>query len=288
MTVPNASAGGTAYAIVDTLNAVAETDETNNVSAGYAWTSAVDLQVMVTSAVSDLSNVVVNYKVTNAGASAAGAFRVDLWSNSTSAPVVGAAGESFATHASLGVGATVSGSLTISNAGASGTAYAIVDSPNAVAEAVETNNVSAGLAWKAPVLAPVSYNFNNSVVPADMVMSGNAAWVPAQVGNGANAMFTLKAGAITHNQTTCVAISAANSSSVSFSYSVSSESGWDFLKFYIDGVQKAAWSGSVAWTTGATFSAGTTGVHEFKWCYTKDGVMSSGSDTAWIDDVVIN
>ncbi|MDD5491265.1 MAG: hypothetical protein PHV60_01110 [bacterium] len=29
------------------------------------------------------------------------------------------------------------------------------------------------------------------------------------------------------------------------------------------------------------------GSHTFKWSYTKDGSVSSGSDTAWLDDVEI-
>lgn len=287
-TINTVSASGTAYAIVDTANAVVESVETNNVSAGFLWTASIDLQAVVTSVVSDRNNVTVNYRVSNPGANAAGAFRIDVWSNAVTAPVVGMLGEAFATIASLPAGGTVNGSLTVPNTGAGGTAYAVVDTLAQVAEGVESNNVSAGIAWVAPALAPLSFNFDNSLVPVEMAMSGNALWLPARTGNGGNTVLSLQAGLITHTQTSCVAVNAANSFSASFSYSVSSEASFDFLKFYIDGTLKASWSGAVAWTASTPYTAATVGVHEFKWCYTKDGSISSGSDTAWIDNVVIN
>ena len=73
---------------------------------------------------------------------------------------------------------------------------------------------------------------------------------------------------------------------LSFWYSVSSEQNYDYLKFYIDDVlQGAGWSGTLAWTQ--TSYAVTAGTHTFKWVYSKDGSVSFGSDTAWIDDIVI-
>ena len=72
-------------------------------------------------------------------------------------------------------------------------------------------------------------------------------------------------------------------SEVSFYYKVSSESNYDKLHFYIDGVEKNNWSGDVAWTQ-ATYTL-TVGAHELRWEYTKDVSVSSGSDCAWIDNV---
>jgi hypothetical protein len=289
VTITDANASGTAYAIADTQNSITEPNEINNVTVGYPWQVAIDLQVVINSAVSDRNNVTVNYTVSNLAANPAGPFNVDVWSNSASAPAVGAIGESTATHASLAAGASATRTVTIANTSASGTAYAIVDTLDAVGEGIETNNVSLGKPWQRPPLAPLSFNFNDELLPADMVMSGNAAWAPATSGKGNNnTIFILKAGTITDGQTTCVALSAAMSSSVSFDYSVSSESGFDYLRFYIDGVQKGAWSGAVVWTASGLIAAGTTGLHEYKWCYMKDGVISSGSDTAWIDNIVIN
>ena len=71
---------------------------------------------------------------------------------------------------------------------------------------------------------------------------------------------------------------------VSFSYNISSESNYDFLQFYIDGVQLAQWSGS---QNGNFTTLITLGQHTLMWKYVKDGSVSVGLDAAWIDDIVI-
>jgi len=71
---------------------------------------------------------------------------------------------------------------------------------------------------------------------------------------------------------------------LSFYKKVSSENGWDFLKFYLDNVEMGSWSGEVDWSLETyPVSAGT---HTFKWEYVKDGSGSNGSDCGWIDYVV--
>lgn len=73
-------------------------------------------------------------------------------------------------------------------------------------------------------------------------------------------------------------------SEVSFYYKVSSESSYDKLYFKIDGVEKSNWSGEISWAY-ASYTL-TPGSHELRWEYSKDVSMSSGSDCAWIDNVV--
>ncbi|MBN2892193.1 MAG: T9SS type A sorting domain-containing protein [Bacteroidales bacterium] len=70
---------------------------------------------------------------------------------------------------------------------------------------------------------------------------------------------------------------------ISFYKKVSSEDGWDYLKFYIDGVQKNMWSGEVEWSQ-ETYNI-SSGNHTLKWSYEKDSNTSSGSDCAWLDYV---
>ncbi|MCQ2309505.1 MAG: C25 family cysteine peptidase [Bacteroidales bacterium] len=81
-----------------------------------------------------------------------------------------------------------------------------------------------------------------------------------------------------------ISVTVAQEAPVSFYYKVSSEANYDKLHFYIDDSEKGNWSGEVAWTQASyTIPAGT---HTLKWEYTKDVYSTSGSDCAWIDNVV--
>lgn len=71
---------------------------------------------------------------------------------------------------------------------------------------------------------------------------------------------------------------------ISFWWQVSSEVGYDYLQFLVDGVSRAAISGSVGWTE-RTFEL-TEGSHAIEWFYTKDGSVSSGADRGWVDGVM--
>lgn len=79
----------------------------------------------------------------------------------------------------------------------------------------------------------------------------------------------------------------AGGSAYSFDYRVDSEGSFDFLRFYVDGVQEpgASWSGTVAWANYA--GTLTPGTHTLSWSYSKDGSSSTGLDRAFIDNVSI-
>ena len=66
---------------------------------------------------------------------------------------------------------------------------------------------------------------------------------------------------------------------------VSSEAQWDVLRFDIDGVMQGEWSGERDWEEVSFPVEG--GARTLTWTYTKDGSMSNGDDTAWIDDVLL-
>lgn len=70
---------------------------------------------------------------------------------------------------------------------------------------------------------------------------------------------------------------------ITFYRKVSSESGYDCLKFYIDGIEQYKWSGEQDWEE-VSFPV-TPGQRTFKWIYSKDYSVSEGDDTAWIDDI---
>ncbi|MGJ8654688.1 MAG: InlB B-repeat-containing protein, partial [Opitutaceae bacterium] len=76
-----------------------------------------------------------------------------------------------------------------------------------------------------------------------------------------------------------------NAGTISFDAKVSSEASWDFLRFYIDGVQQYSQSGDIDWAN-QSFAV-TAGTHTFKWAYEKDQSVSSLEDAAWIDNVIL-
>ena len=74
------------------------------------------------------------------------------------------------------------------------------------------------------------------------------------------------------------------SGNITFYRKVSSESDFDYLEFYIDGVLEGMWSGEEDWAE-VSFPV-SAGKRTFKWTYSKDSSVSEGDDTAWIDDIV--
>jgi len=98
--------------------------------------------------------------------------------------------------------------------------------------------------------------------------------------------FCAKSGPIGDSSSTSLslALNITSSGSITFFQKVSSESGWDFLTFYLDGVQQAQWSGSGSWAL-QSYPV-TTGAHTFTWTYSKDTNTAAGSDCAWIDHIV--
>jgi len=98
-------------------------------------------------------------------------------------------------------------------------------------------------------------------------------------------VYSARAGSIGHDESTIVQVTLdCISGDISFYRKVSSELGYDYLEFYIDGVRKGRWSGEQNWAD-VSFPV-TAGTRTFKWTYSKDDSVSQGDDTAWIDDIV--
>lgn len=112
--------------------------------------------------------------------------------------------------------------------------------------------------------------------------SGNANWTITN-SSPYEGTYCARSGVITHNQTSAmqVTVSSPIAGEISFWHKVSSESNYDYLRFYIDGVEKNSWSGTTAWQQ-AVYPV-TAGQHTYKWAYTKDVSVSTGSDCAWVD-----
>ncbi len=92
-----------------------------------------------------------------------------------------------------------------------------------------------------------------------------------------------RSGAISDGQETILQTSIVKSSGqVAFWWKVSSESGFDFLEFRINGVVQASISGEVDWER-RVFSAPDLAV--LQWRYYKDNSGSGGQDAAWVDQI---
>ncbi|PID27112.1 MAG: gingipain R [Candidatus Cloacimonadota bacterium] len=95
-----------------------------------------------------------------------------------------------------------------------------------------------------------------------------------------------KSATINDNQATSMKITmdVTAESEISFWKKVSSENNYDFLRFYIDNVEKGSWSGDVAWSE--SIYEVEPGEHTFKWEYSKDVSFGSGQDCAWVDYII--
>ncbi len=131
---------------------------------------------------------------------------------------------------------------------------------------------------------PSSENFETDDFSLfNWIHSGDANWVTTSA-DKYSGTYSAKAGTITHDQSTSLQVTLdCKSGQIKFYRKVSSESGLDWLRFYIDDVKNGEWSGTESWAQAAY--PVTDGIHTFKWTYSKNGSTSVGSDTAWIDDI---
>ncbi len=115
--------------------------------------------------------------------------------------------------------------------------------------------------------------------------TGSHPWIITDV-NPYQGIYCAKSGNISDGQTSELLINfdAVADDSISFFRKVSSEQDYDFLEFYVDGNLISEWSGEQSWSR-VSFPV-PAGNHTFKWLYSKDNWSSSGSDCAWIDNII--
>ncbi len=90
--------------------------------------------------------------------------------------------------------------------------------------------------------------------------------------------------AIPHYQDTWFETAVVGPGELSFWWKSSSETYYDFLEFYIDGIRRVRVSGEIDWQEKSY--ALDSGQHTLRWNYSKDGSVSTGSDCGWVDRVV--
>jgi len=113
---------------------------------------------------------------------------------------------------------------------------------------------------------------------------GNADWIISS--DPYEGSYSAQSGDIDDNESTSLILAAEilADGDISFFRKVSSEEGWDYYGFYIDNNQLGTWSGTVDWVE-ESYPV-TAGNHTFKWEYTKDTSVSSGSDCGWVDYII--
>jgi len=99
-------------------------------------------------------------------------------------------------------------------------------------------------------------------------------------------LYCSQSGDITDNEESNIIISidVLAPGEISFMKKTSTESGYDFLNFYIDNALQDSWSGTTDWSP-QTYSV-TSGTHVFKWSYTKDQSESVDNDAVWLDNIL--
>ncbi|MBC8313579.1 MAG: T9SS type A sorting domain-containing protein, partial [Candidatus Cloacimonetes bacterium] len=98
--------------------------------------------------------------------------------------------------------------------------------------------------------------------------------------------FSAQSGDINDDQISMMSVTldVLSNDNITFYYKVSSESNYDYLRFYIDGNLQNEWAGEVSWAQ-ASYPV-TAGNRTFTWAFEKDGSVSDGSDCGWIDYII--
>ncbi len=111
---------------------------------------------------------------------------------------------------------------------------------------------------------------------------GDQPWTICEV-DPFDGLYCARSGSINHNQATELKVSVfvAQPDTISFYRKVSSEAGYDYLKFYDGPMLRGQWAGIEAWEK-VSFPV-YAGYHTFRWVYEKDQNTVQGEDCAWID-----
>lgn len=130
--------------------------------------------------------------------------------------------------------------------------------------------------------------FEDNTLPP-FTTSGDRTWQTTsnapEVNTGTYAARTRTSLADSESSTLEYSATLASNGTVSFAVTTSTESGFDELTFYINGVFQTVWSGTTPYTT-VSYPL-TSGTHTLTWTYEKDFSFDDGLDRVAIDDVLI-
>ena len=134
-------------------------------------------------------------------------------------------------------------------------------------------------------IAAATTNLAQAVDASQGVWSGtgNASWF-GETNITQDGVIAAQSGAIGDSQQSTLQTSLVGPGTLSFWWKVSSEQWFDYLSFFLGGVQQAGISGEVAWEQ-MTFRL-PAGTNNLAWTYSKDPTLSVGLDAGWLGDVV--
>lgn len=129
-------------------------------------------------------------------------------------------------------------------------------------------------------------DFEGGAIPGEFALSGDANWSASMTG-ALGGSWSAVSGNIGNNGVSTMTLEALFSvaGTVEFNHAQSTEDNYDYLRFYVDGVQQGEWDG-VFGSTPASFPVAA-GMHTLEWSYEKDGSLDEGSDQVWVDDIVL-
>lgn len=111
---------------------------------------------------------------------------------------------------------------------------------------------------------------------------GDASWF-VQTTNSHQGLSAGRSGAIGDSEESWIATEVTGPGILTFWWSVSSESGYDWLRFYVDGDERAAITEDTGWKFIALPLG--PGLHALKWTYSKDDSNADGIDAGFLDQV---
>ena len=242
---------------IDDLNQIAEADESNNIYSRTFTVSAVTPVIISSLTASGTQGTPFSYDISAANFPTsfnAGGLPAGLSVDTTTGRISG-------TPLQRG-----NFTVTLSAANAAGTGTA------ALALTIGASEVDLADAMDAPDLS--------------WTTGGNGNWFgqTATTHDGADAAQSSR---ITDLQETYAETTVLGPGALTFSWKVSSEPDFDYLRFYLDGAQQPGApeiSGEVEWQQ-ITVPV-PSGSHTLRWTYSKDGSESVGSDGGWLDQFV--
>lgn len=111
---------------------------------------------------------------------------------------------------------------------------------------------------------------------------GDSLWFP-QTSVTYDGEDAAEGGAVDHDEESVLQTMVTGPDVIMFQWKVSSEIGYDFLRFEMDGAVQEQTSGEQAWSRKMFFIP--SGQHTLRWRYIKDGSASEFEDTGYVDEV---